>query len=110
VAARSRRLPAKARRFYEEALTQAEQADFPVALEVEGIDQEIALLRLRLRGALQEHPEDLQLMLRGIALLVRALAAKYRLPKADQDALAEAVADEIEGELWPKGGVHERGA
>jgi hypothetical protein len=101
VAARTR-LPQKARRFYERALSEAERADYPVALEVEGIDQEIAVLRLRLRAALAEHPEDLPLMLRGVTLLVRALAAKYRLPRADQDALAEAVAGEIEGELWPR--------
>jgi hypothetical protein len=105
-----RRPAARARRFYEEALSQAEQADFPLALEIEGVDQEIAVLRLRLRAVLKQRPEDLPLMLRGVGLLVRALAAKYRLPKADQDALAEAVADEIEGELWPKGGMHERGA
>ena len=50
----------KAKRFYEEALTQAERADFPVALDVEGVDQEIAVLRLRLRTALKNRPEDLR--------------------------------------------------
>jgi hypothetical protein len=97
------RLPPKAKRFYEKALTEAERHDFPVALEVEGVDQEIAVLRLRLRTALKERPEDLQLMLRGVVMLVQALAAKYRLPKADQDALADAVFGEIEGDTWPRG-------
>jgi hypothetical protein len=96
------RPPAKAKRFYQEALSQAEKADFPVALRVEGVDQEIAVLRLRLRTALQDHPEDLQLMLRGVVLLVQALAAKYRLPKADQEQLLEAVSSEIDGDLWPR--------
>ncbi len=98
----------RAKRFYEKALTKAEKDDFPVALEVEGVDQEIALLRLRLRTALEKQPEDLQLMLRGVVMLVQALAAKYRLPKADLDAIAEAMAAEIEGEVWPRDGSHEK--
>jgi hypothetical protein len=102
------RLPPKAKRFYEEALTQAEQTDFPVALDVEGVDQEIAVLRLRLRTALKNHPEDLQLMLRGVVMLAQALGAKYRLPKADQDAIAEALAGSIEGEVWARDGADER--
>lgn len=102
------RLPPKAKRFYEKVLTQAERHDFPVALQVEGIDQEIALLRLRLRTALEKQPEDLQLMLRGVVLLVQALGAKYRLPKPDQDALAEAMAAEIEGDIWTRDGTDEQ--
>jgi hypothetical protein len=86
--------------FYEKALTQAEREDFPVALAVEGVDQEIAVLRLRLRTALEERPQDLPLMLRGIGLLVRALATKYRLPKEDQEAVADALAVETTDELW----------
>jgi hypothetical protein len=96
------RPPTRAKRFYEQALSEAERNDFPVALRVEGVDQEIAVLRLRLRTALQEHPEDLQLMLRGVVMLVQALAAKYRLPKADQEALTDAVLSEIEGDVWPR--------
>ena len=92
----------RAKRFYVNALKTAERSDFPVALEVEGVDQEIAVLRLRLRTALKERPDDLQLMLRGVVMLVQALAAKYRLPKADQEAIADAVVAEIEGDAWPR--------
>lgn len=100
------KLPPKAKRFYEKALTQAERHDFPVALEVEGVDQEIAVLRLRLRTALEDRPADLQLMLRGVVMLVQALGAKYRLPKADQDAILDAVSGEIEGDIWPRDGTN----
>jgi len=98
------RLPPKAKRFYEEVLTRTERHDFRVALDVEGVDQEIAMLRLRLRAAMKEHPEDLQLMLRGVVMLVQALAAKYRLPKADQEALTAAVTSELESDIWPRDG------
>ena len=98
-------VPRKAKRFYEMALTQDERRDFLTALEVEGVDQEIAVLRLRLRTALEKREGDLQLLLRGVVLLVQALSAKYRLPKADQDALAEALAAEIEGDVWQREGA-----
>jgi hypothetical protein len=102
------RAPTQARRFYVNALSQAEKADFNKALKVEGVDQEVAVLRLRLRTAIAEHPEDLELMVHGITLLVRALAAKYRLPAADADELAAAVISEIEGPLWPREDADER--
>src|SRR6185295_12654724 len=81
---------APAARFYRGALTQAEQSDMPAALEVTGIDQEIAMLRLRLRSALKDNPEDLRLMFKGLAVLVRLVATRYQLSKDDTHHLEEA--------------------
>jgi hypothetical protein len=85
------KLPPRAKRFYEKALTEAERPDFRVALEVEGVDQEIAMLRLRLRAALTEHPEDLPLMLRGVTILGQALSARHRLGKQDTAEVTDAI-------------------
>jgi len=77
------------RNFYGEVLSQAEQLALPEAEEVEGLDQEIAVLRVRLKRALEEHPEDVTLIGKGLDLLVKAVAARYRLsPKAKRE-LAE---------------------
>lgn len=76
------------KRFYAKALSEAERADLPVALEVEGMEEELAVLRLRLRTAIEEHPEDLPLMFRGIELIARAVAARYRLSKGEQKDLS----------------------
>lgn len=101
---RGRRRP-NPRLFYEQALTEAECFDLETARQVEGLDEEIALLRLRLRRALKEHPEDMQLMTKGIELLVKAVAARYRLsPKARRD-LADnlaAVVEKVGGLLYPE--------
>lgn len=77
--------------FYAEALSEAEQVRLPEAREIEGLDEEIALLRVKLSGALAEHPDNMPLMLRAVELLVRAVAAKYRLSKSSQENLAEAI-------------------
>ncbi len=72
--------------FYQEALTEAEQLELSQAQDVEGLDQEIAVLRVRLKAALREHPQDLPLIAKGLDMLVKAVAARYRLsPKARRD-------------------------
>ncbi|MFN8556706.1 MAG: hypothetical protein U0531_04940 [Dehalococcoidia bacterium] len=49
----------------------------------------MALLRLLVRRELRERPENLRLVLQGMTLLVRAVAARYRLTPADQEALEQ---------------------
>ncbi len=73
--------------FYGSALKAAEQIDLKEAAGVEGLDEEIAVLRVKLRGALAERPDDLALMLRGIELLVKAVSARYRLSKDEEDEI-----------------------
>jgi hypothetical protein len=71
------------------ALTEQEQTMMPAAREIEGLDEEIAVLRVRLRTALQNHAEDFDLLQRGVAALARVVAIRYRLsPRAAKD-LAE---------------------
>ena len=73
-------------RFYREAITEGERELFDAAGAVEGLQEEIAVLRTRLFTAVKEHPEDLRLLIYGVGMLVRAVAAEYRLsPKARRD-------------------------
>jgi hypothetical protein len=72
--------------FYARALTKAERIRLSHARQVEGLDDEIALLRTKLFNLAEKHPDKVELLYKGIGLLVRALAVKYRLsPKAAQD-------------------------
>ena len=74
------------RNFYRQSLTEAEQIELDEAQESEGLEDEIAVLRVRLKSAIEERPEDLKLLVQGIGLLVKAVAAQYRLsPKARKD-------------------------
>jgi hypothetical protein len=82
------------RRFYEQALSEAERADFGAALKVEGFDEEIAALRLRLRTSLKDRPADLELMLRGMDVLRRLVASKYGLSRSDKASLSSAFVEE----------------
>lgn len=77
--------------FYDAAVSQAERVDLAAAAKVEGLDQEIAILRLRLRQTLADHPENMTLMLKGVELLVKALAANYRLSKKSKNQLSQRI-------------------
>jgi hypothetical protein len=81
-----------ARNFYRRALDQAERLDLEAAQEVEGLDDEIALMRVRLKRAVEEHPEDVQLLVKGLDILVRAVGARYRLSAKSRRDLAENLA------------------
>jgi hypothetical protein len=96
--------PELSRQFYDQVLSEAERADLPLALEINGVDQEIALLRLRLRSALLERPDDLALIFKGIDLLAKAVAARYQLSKHSEEELAAAMAKVAAsvGGLWPE--------
>jgi len=94
------------RSFYEEALSAAERLELEEARRLEGLDEEIALLRLKLKRALEEEPQNLGLIVKGLELLVRAVSAHYRLSREDEEGLAQglrAVLREIGARLYPEG-------
>ena len=93
--------------FYQESLSEAER--WERARQMEGLDEEVALLRVRLKEALEGRPQDMQLIAKGVDLLVKAVAAKYRLsPKAQRD-LSDSIAGVVRGigtALYPEGFPH----
>jgi hypothetical protein len=86
-----------ARNFYRKALDAAGQIELDEASDIEGLDDEIALLRVRLRKVVDEKREDFPLMLRGIELLVKAVSARYRLSKQAEEDLAGSLASLVRG-------------
>ena len=109
----------RAKNFYECVLDDAERDSVQVAKEVEGIDEEVALLRLRLRTVIKGNPvpkekpenpdlspeklegssedfkgklEDFALMLRGLDALRRLVEVKFRLGEVQSDAFGEELA------------------
>ena len=86
MAAAAKQARAKARNFYRHALDEAERADLKRAEKIEGLDDEIAVMRVRLKRAVEERPQDLQLLVKGLDILMRAVGARYRLsPKSRKD-------------------------
>ncbi len=106
VAAAARRARATASNFYRQALDRAERLDLERAQEIEGLDDEIALMRVRLKRAMKEHPQDAQLLMKGLEILVRAVGARYRLSPKSRKDLAENLAatlNSLGDQLLPPG-------
>lgn len=98
--------PPPATDLYTAVLSEAEQVLLSQARQMEGLDEEIALLRVKLSSALAAHPENLAPILKGMELLVKAVAARYRLSqKAEEDLYQNVlgVLRGIGGALWPEG-------
>lgn len=80
------RLRADPKAFYAAALSEAEREALKAARKLEGLEHEIAVLRVRLLTAIKERPEDFPLLVAGVGMLVRAVATQYRLsPRASKD-------------------------
>lgn len=98
--------PAAPTGFYAQALSEAEQIQLSEAKQLEGLEEEIALLRLRLSQLLAEHPERTDLLLKGVKTLVRAVAAQYRLSRKAEGDLSESVLGVLRGiggVMFPEG-------
>ena len=95
--AKRRRTRKVARDFYTTALQEAEQAALGPARAVEGLDEEIAVLRVKLYSSLAQHPDDMPVILRGMELLVRAVAARYRISGKSEDDLFQSAVGVLKG-------------
>ncbi len=94
---RASRTSRKGAGFYAGALDAADRQDLADAAAVRGIDQEIAVLRLRLRRLLSDHPEDFALAVRSIELLVRAVGAAGKLSSDDSSEVLDRIYAELGG-------------
>jgi hypothetical protein len=95
----------KAAGFYRSALSEAERLALSEAAAMRGLDEEIAILRVKLRSALEENPQDVKLMFKGLELLVKALSARFRLSQQAEDELSErveAVLRDLGAPLYPE--------
>jgi len=89
--------------FYSDVLDAAERQDFEEAVGVEGLDQEIAMLRVKIKAVLRRDPENMRLITQAVRDLARLLAAHYKIDRKDKQKLLDAVAGALKGTALPLG-------
>jgi hypothetical protein len=89
--------------FYSKVLDEAEQIDFELASGVEGIDDEIALLRVKIKSLLEHDPENIKLMMQATNALARLMRTKYRITKEQRKGLKEAIGNVLRDVALPLG-------
>ena len=78
--------------FYSRALTEAEKIELDEAALVEGLDQEIALLRIKLRELVENEPERIDLHFEAANTIAKLVKTRYQISKEQKRSLKEAIA------------------
>ncbi len=89
--------------FYSRVLDPEEQADFEVATEVEGLDEEIALMRVKIKSVVARDPENTKLIMQGVNTLERLVRTKYNISREDRQGLSEAISNVLKDVAIPIG-------
>jgi len=89
--------------FYSRTLSPEEQEDFELATAVQGIDEEIALLRVKIKSIVTHDPGNVKLITQAINALERLIRTKYSLKKEDKQGLMEAIASVLKDIALPMG-------
>jgi hypothetical protein len=90
--------------FYARVLDEAERLDFELASGVEGIDDEIALLRLEIKKTIMGgDPKNLELLVKATNALGRLVRTRYNISKEQGKGLKEAIGNVIRDIAIPLG-------
>lgn len=79
------------RGFYGRALDEAEKLELEEAREIEGLDEEIAMLRLKLRELIEHEPDRIDLHLKATNTIARLVGIRYNITREQRKSLKEAV-------------------
>ena len=89
--------------FYSRVLDEAEKIDFELASGVNGIDAEIALLRVKIKSILENDPKNIKLVVDVTNAPERLIRTRYKITKEQRKGLKEAIGNVIRGIALPLG-------
>jgi hypothetical protein len=89
--------------FYSNVLNESQQRDFLEATEVEGFDEEIALLRVKIKSIMEHNPNNLRLITQAVNALCKLVMVKYDIRKEDKQGLREAITNVFKDIAGPLG-------
>lgn len=89
--------------FYSRILSAEERRDLELAVEVEGLDEEIALLRVKIKSIASNDPDNIKVLTVAINTLSRLLVTKYKLKKDDKHGIKEAIGNVLKDIALPLG-------
>jgi hypothetical protein len=84
--------------FYSRVLSDAQKLRLADALEVEGLDEEIAVLRVKLMTLIEEYPERIDLQIGAAYTISRLLRTRHNISVGQKDSLKEAI-EKVQAEL-----------
>jgi len=94
---------AKKHGFYSKVLDEVERLDLELASGVEGIDDEIALLRVKIKSILEHDPENIRLIMEATNTLAKLVKTRYNITKEQKKGLKEAIGNVLRDVALPLG-------
>ena len=89
--------------FYNRVLDEAEVLDFETVAGSEGLDDEIALLRVKIKAHVEKHPEDLRLLMQATDMLAKLVKTRYKVSSKQKEGLKEAIGNVLQKYALPLG-------
>jgi hypothetical protein len=90
--------------FYSKIFDEAERYDFSFASGIEGIDEEIALLRMEIKKTISGGDErNLILLVKAAGALEKLVRVRYQITAAQRKGLKEAIGNVVKDVLLPLG-------
>jgi hypothetical protein len=89
--------------FYSRALDAAESADLELASGISDIDDEIALLRVKIKAVLARDPENVKLIMQATDILAGLVIKKYQINKEQRKGLKQAISNVLREVALPAG-------
>jgi len=89
--------------FYSKVLDDAEQFDFELVSGVDGIDDEIALLRVKIKSLIAHDPDNIKLIMQATNTLAGLVKTRYTISKEQKKGLREAIANTLRDVALPLG-------
>jgi hypothetical protein len=89
--------------FYSRVLDEAEKLDFELASGVDGIDNEIALLRVKIKSVLGDDPKNIKLLIDMTNALERLIRTRYKITREQRKGLKEAIGNVLRDIALPLG-------
>jgi len=84
--------------FYSRVLNDAQKVRLADAREVEGLDEEIAILRVKLMTLIEEYPERIDLQIGAAYTISRLLRTRHNISAGRKNSLKEAI-EKVHAEL-----------
>ena len=78
--------------FYSQVLDESEKLQLEQALGIEGIDEEIAILRVKLRTLIDKQPDRFDLHLEAANTIAQLVRTRYSITREQKKSLKEAIA------------------
>jgi len=90
--------------FYSAALDEAQRLDLEAAQGIDGLDAEIAVLRVKIKALLESDPDNIKLIMEATSTLARLLRTRYSLTEREGKGIEAAITNVLT-ELAPPLGV-----